>query len=98
MVVTKNLADDAGALAVTTVKGQPHLGHGEKDPAVYGLEAVPDVRQCPADDHAHGVIEVRPAHFIFDVYGKLVFPVAARRYERTSSGRRRALRWIFLVW
>src|SRR5690606_8661167 len=35
--------------------------------AMHRLEAVADVRQRAADDHAHGVIEVAAPHFVFEV-------------------------------
>ena len=36
------------------------------------LEAVAGVGQRSSNDHAHGVIHVRPLHFVFDVDGVLV--------------------------
>jgi len=43
-----------------------HIFHGVEDAAVYRLEPVPHVRQGAGDDDAHGVIEVRAFHFVFD--------------------------------
>ena len=68
VVVSHHLADDLGALAVRPVRCQAHLTHPVKDPAMHRLQAVADVRQRTADDHAHRVIEIRPAHLVFDVY------------------------------
>jgi hypothetical protein len=31
------------------------------------LQAVANVRQRPPDDYAHRVIQVRPAHLVFDI-------------------------------
>ena len=58
VVLAHHLADDRGALAVRGARGQAHLVHRVEDPAVDRLEAVAHVRQRPADDHAHGVVEV----------------------------------------
>ena len=71
MVVAHHLADDLRALAVRAVRGEAHLAHAEQHAAVRRLQAVADVRQRPPDDHAHGVIQVRALHFIFDRDGYL---------------------------
>jgi hypothetical protein len=42
--------------------------HRPENPAVDRLEAVPNVRQRPADDDGHRVVEIRPAHLVFDIY------------------------------
>ena len=42
----------------------PDIVHAEKDPAVHRLETVAHVGQRPADDHAHGVVEVGRAHLV----------------------------------
>ena len=33
---------------------------------MHRFETIPNIRQRPADDHAHGVIEIRSFHLIFD--------------------------------
>ena len=58
VVLAEHVADDARALHVRPVPGDVRLVHREQDAAVDGLEAVADVRQRPAHDHAHRVIEV----------------------------------------
>ena len=65
--LTENFADDLGALAVGLGGGEAELVHAEEDAAVHGLEAVADIGQGAADDHAHGVIEVGLLHFRFDI-------------------------------
>ena len=37
-----------------------------------GLEAVADVGQRAADDDRHRVVEIRPAHLVFDIDGNHV--------------------------
>jgi len=56
---------------------QAHLLHHIKDAAVDRLEAIADIGEGAADDHAHGVIEVGAAHLVFDVYGDVALVVAA---------------------
>ena len=51
-VAAAQLADDEGALAVRAVGLQRQVVHRVQDPAVDGLEAVADVGQRSADDHA----------------------------------------------
>jgi hypothetical protein len=58
---------DLGAFAVGLRGSEAELVHAKKDAAVHGLQAVADVGQRTADDHAHGVIEVGLLHFRFDI-------------------------------
>ena len=67
MELAEDFADDLGALAVGLGGGEAELIHAEEDAAMHGLEAVADIGQRAADDHAHGVIEVGLLHFRFDI-------------------------------
>ncbi len=69
MEVAHHLADDLGALAVRPCRTEAHQPHAVQHAAVRGLEAVAGVGQRSSNDYAHGVIHVRPLHFVFDVYG-----------------------------
>ena len=86
VVVAHRLADDLGALAVGAVAGQPHLLHREQDAAMRRLQPVADVGQRAPDDHAHGVIQVRALHLVFDVDGNARFVVMVRRGLGWSQG------------
>ena len=66
MVFPDDVADDAGRFLVGLVPGRPGLVHGVEDAAVDGLQAVLDVGDGPADDDAHGVIEVGALHLLFE--------------------------------
>src|SRR5208283_567092 len=57
-------------------------------PPVHRLQPVANIRQRPAHDYAHGVIQVRPLHFVFDIgrYEVLIAPCWGR-----------TLRWLFLI-
>ena len=70
MVVAHDVADDLGGLGVLLVELEAHLLHAVEDAAVDGLEAVADVGQGAADDDRHGVVEVRPAHLLFNIDGE----------------------------
>jgi hypothetical protein len=62
VVVTHDVTDDAGALHVPAVRPEAGVEHRVQDLAVHRLQAVPHVRQRPAHDHAHRVVEVRALH------------------------------------
>ena len=66
---------------------------------MHGFQAVANVRQCAAYDYAHGVIEIRPPHLVFDIDGYYVFAVATTSCaaEWQLGGRRGALRRLFLI-
>ena len=72
MVLAHGLADDLGALGVLLVVLQTHLVHGVQDAAMHGLEAVAHIGQRAADDDRHRVVEIRPAHLVFNVDGNHV--------------------------
>jgi hypothetical protein len=67
VVVADDLADDLRALPMRAVRGKAHLTHGEEDATVRRFQAVAHVGERAPDDHAHRVIQVRAAHFVFDV-------------------------------
>src|SRR5207247_4947968 len=69
MEVTHHLADDLRALAVAARRRQAHRLHPVNHTAMRGLEAVAGVGERSSNDYAHGVIHVRPLHFVFDVDG-----------------------------
>ena len=71
MEVAHHLADDLRALAVGPVRGQPHRAHAIDHSPVGRLQTVPDIRQSAADDDAHGVVHVGPAHLVFDADGNV---------------------------
>ena len=68
VVLTDNVADHTGRLLVGLVPVVAQLSHGEEHAAVDRFQAVAHIRQRPADDHAHGVIEIGLFHLLLDVY------------------------------
>ena len=67
VVLTDDVADDAGGLLVRTVPLVAELAHRVQHAAVHGLQAVADVGQRAPDDHAHRVVEIRLPHLVFEV-------------------------------
>ena len=89
MVLAHDFAGDLGALARGLVGRQPHFVHSEKDAPMHRLEAVADIGERAAHDDAHGVIEIRPPHLVFDIDGNEVFGAVstARSGQWRRSGR-----------
>jgi hypothetical protein len=66
VVLAQDIAHDPRALHVRTVPDGVRLMHGEQDPAVDGLQAVTNIREGAADDDAHRVVQVGPAHLLLE--------------------------------
>ena len=70
VIISRGIAADFCALAVAAVGGQAQVVHGHQDAPLHGLQTVAHVGESAGDDDAHGVVEVRLAHFGFDIDGK----------------------------
>jgi hypothetical protein len=79
VVLTHHLADHAGALVPAPVGPVPAVEHPVEDPAMHRLEAVADVRQRPADDHAHRVVEIGLLDLVLQVHR---LPAVSRAFRR----------------
>ncbi len=66
VVLAHGIADRPRRLAVGLVVAVAGLVHRKQNPAVHGFEAVAQVGDGAADDHAHRVVEVGRAHFAGD--------------------------------
>ena len=66
MVVAAGVAGDLAHFDPRGAGRQVQVVHGHQDPPLRGLQAVADVGQRPADDHAHGVGEVALLELVFD--------------------------------
>src|SRR5690606_9391186 len=64
VVLTHDVADDAGRLAVRPVRADAQLVHGVQNAPRHAFEPVAHVRQRPVDDDAHRVVEIRALHFV----------------------------------
>ena len=95
----EDFADDLGALAGGPVGREAHFAHAEKNAAMDGLEAVANVGKGASHDHAHGVIDVRALHLVFDVDVDIavVIVAATAGWKRYLRRRRWTLRRIALV-
>ena len=84
VVVTHDLADDAGGLGEGGGGTVAAVVHGVQDAAVDGLEAVAHVGQGAPDDDAHGVVEVGALHLFLQV--DLADALGVRDVPRVGSG------------
>ena len=66
VILTDHVADGARRLVVGAVGGEVVLVHRIEDAPVHGLQAVANVGQSAAHDHAHRVIEIAAFHFVED--------------------------------
>ena len=67
VVFAQHLAHDTGRFLVGFIVGDAQVAHAVEHAPVHGLEAVAHVGQGPGDDNRHRVIDVSPAHLVFDV-------------------------------
>ncbi|MNJ31361.1 hypothetical protein D3C77_259960 [compost metagenome] len=66
----QHVADHAGALRIRPLGRHVQVVHRIKDAPMHRLQTVARVRQGPADDHAHGVVEVGALQLILDGDGR----------------------------
>ena len=70
MVPAHHVADDARRLLERFRRIEAVFLHGVEDSPVHRLQPVPNVGQRPADDDAHGVVEVGALHLLLDRHGR----------------------------
>ena len=66
VIFADHVADRARRLVVRPVGREIELAHRVEDAPMHGLEAVANVGQGAAHDHAHRVIEIAAFHFVED--------------------------------
>ena len=66
--LTHDLAHDTGAhtgaLLGLAIKAQAHVVHAEQNTTLDGFKAVAGIRQGTGNNHRHGVVDIRGAHFV----------------------------------
>ena len=67
VILLQTFADDTGALHVLAVVEHAHVLHRVQNAAMHRLQSVANVGQRAADDDRHRVVEIRPAHLVFNV-------------------------------
>lgn len=66
MIFTDDIPHNTGGFLVRLVPVIAQLLHGVQHPTVNGLKPVPHIRQGPADNDAHGVLEIGLFHLLLD--------------------------------
>src|SRR6185437_15903838 len=94
--LAENFADDLGALAGGAIGRKTHLVHAIENAAMNGFQAVANIGKGASHDYAHGVIEVRTLHFVFDIDGQEIVAAGAA-WKRHLRRRGRTLWGIILV-
>ncbi len=67
METRHHVSDHTSAFHVVAVRPESLVEHRPQDSAVYRLEAVTGIWQCPADDDRHGVVEEGAFHLLLDL-------------------------------
>ncbi len=83
MILTHDIAHDAGGFSVGLVVGVALFVHAKEDAPVNRLQPVTNVGERARDDDAHGVIEIRAPHLLFDGYRS---NVGCGRFGRWNFG------------
>ena len=81
VIFTEHVADDTGGFTIRTVIVITVFIHGINNAAVYRFQAVADIRQRARNDDAHGIVEVRAAHFLGNRNRRNVFAVFLYRHN-----------------
>ncbi|MBA7674321.1 hypothetical protein ES703_82531 [subsurface metagenome] len=66
VILAQNITNDTGAFLFGPVVSHSQLRHAIEHPAMNRLKTVAHVRQRPADDHRHGVVEIRLGYLFYD--------------------------------
>ncbi|MCY1225950.1 hypothetical protein D9M72_381630 [compost metagenome] len=66
VVLTDHVTDDTGRLLVRPVPVVVELVHRVQHAPVHRFQAVPHIGKRAPDNHAHGVVEIGAAHFLFE--------------------------------
>ena len=69
VVLADHVTHHARRLLVRFVVVVTQLPHRVQDTSMNGFETVPDIGERPADNYAHGVIQVGLFHLAFETYG-----------------------------
>src|SRR3989338_11378867 len=67
MVFAQDFPHDTGAFFIRLIMLQVQVLHREEHPAVHRFQAVADIGQGPAHNHAHRVIKVRVLNLILNI-------------------------------
>ena len=84
VIIAHHVANDLGALAISSSGDEAAFLAGEQNTAMNRLQAIAHIGQRAADDHAHRIIEIAGFHLIDDVDASVVFTARCRRFHQVS--------------
>ena len=73
VILTDHIPDNTGRLLIGAIPVVVQLVHRVKRTAMHRLETIPHIWKRAAHDYAHGVSEIRAAHFFFERYRECLF-------------------------
>ena len=94
VVLAHDVPDRPRRLAVRLVAGVAGFVHRVENPAVHRLEPVAQIRNRPADDHAHRVAEIGGLHLLRDGHVRAVMLRRTRSADVFLGGRFWGLRHV----
>ena len=68
MIFSHGISHDTGTFSVRLVRSVVQFDHGEQDPSLHRLQAVPDIRKSSGGNNAHGVVDVGIFHFFLQIH------------------------------
>jgi len=83
VIFTHDITHNTGRFTIGLVVGVAAFVHGPQHAPVHRFQAIPNVRQSPADNHTHGVIEIGCPHFLFDGNGLNALRINRRWWWRS---------------
>jgi hypothetical protein len=67
VILTNHVTDNACRLFIGLVPVVVQLSHRKQGTAMDRFQPVTHIRQCAPDNYAHGVIQVRLLHLVFEI-------------------------------
>jgi hypothetical protein len=87
MIVAAGISGDLGTLLATCAWTEIQVVHGDQYASLRRFQAIANVRQSPADNHAHCVRQVTGLHFRLDVRPKYTHVSRGWRIASGTVGR-----------
>ena len=67
VILTNDVTHHAGRFLIGLIPVVAQFAHGEKNSAMDRFQPVAHIGKSTSDDHAHGVVQIGLAHFVFEV-------------------------------
>ena len=67
MIFTHGITDDTRTFSMWLIRSIVQLDHGIQHSPLYGFQSIPYIRKSPGSDHAHGIIDIKLLHGLFQI-------------------------------